>query len=108
VPSYPLAWRYTILITIVSVAETMTPKYLLFAVGLVSIVTVAVAAVEVAVLSQIQQDADAKCRVGGTGYNASQGRCNPGLEIQANEEEEDTQADEEDTQADEVEEGEDN
>jgi hypothetical protein len=47
-------------------------KYLMFAVGLVAITTVAVAALEVAVLSQIQQDADAKCRVFGTGYNASQ------------------------------------
>ena len=24
------------------------------------------------------QEAEAKCRVSGTGYNASQGRCNPG------------------------------
>jgi hypothetical protein len=31
---------------------------------------------ELAVLSQIQQDADAKgCVGGGTGFNASQGRC---------------------------------
>ena len=35
------------------------------------------ATIELALWSP-QQDADAKCRVFGTGYNASGGRCNPG------------------------------
>ena len=42
----------------------MTPKYLMFAVGLVAVATVAVAAMEIAVLSQIQQDAEAQSSTG--------------------------------------------
>jgi preprotein translocase subunit SecG len=54
----------------------MIRKYLMFAVALVAVATVAVAAMEIAVLSQIQQDADAKgCTGGGTGFNASKGKC---------------------------------
>ena len=54
----------------------MIPKYLMFAVGLVATATVAVAAMELAVLSQIQQDADARgCRSNSVAVNASLGRC---------------------------------
>ena len=50
----------------------MIPKYLIFAVALVSITSVAVAAMEIAILSQ---DADAKgCRTS-VAVNASKGRC---------------------------------
>jgi hypothetical protein len=42
----------------------MIPKYLMFAVGLVAVTTVAVAAMELAVLSQLQQDADAQSSTG--------------------------------------------
>jgi hypothetical protein len=42
----------------------MIPKYLVFAVGLVAVATVAVAAMELALLSQIQQDADAQSSTG--------------------------------------------
>ena len=53
----------------------MTPKLLLFAVALVAVATVAVVAMEIAVLSQLQQDADAKgCRTS-QAVNASKGRC---------------------------------
>jgi hypothetical protein len=72
----------------------MIPKYLVFAVGLVAVATVAVAAMELAVLSQLQQDADAKgCRTS-VAVNASKGRCiQPGLQAdnadESDEEEED-------------------
>jgi hypothetical protein len=74
----------------------MTPQYLVFAVGLVAIAGVAVAAMEIAVLSQIQQDADAiGCR-NSQAANASQGRCvNPGPGAQAEDAEADGAADEE-------------
>jgi hypothetical protein len=42
----------------------MTPKYLMFAVALVAVTSVAVVAMELAVLSQIQQDADAQSSTG--------------------------------------------
>ena len=74
----------------------MIPKYLMFAAGLVAIATVAVAAMELAVLSQIQQDADAKGCRNSVAVTASLGRCvNPGP---------DSQVDEEDSQVDEEEE----
>ena len=54
----------------------MIPKYLMFAVALVSITSVAVAAMEIAILSQLQQDADARgCRSNSVAVNASLGRC---------------------------------
>ena len=65
----------------------MIPKYLLFAVALVAITTVAVAAIEIALLSQLQQDADAKGSRTSQAVNASKGRCIQ-LGLQANEEEE--------------------
>ena len=53
----------------------MIPKCLMFAVALVSITSVAVAAMEIAILNQLQQDADAKgCRTS-QAVNASKGRC---------------------------------
>ena len=53
----------------------MIPKYLMFAVALVSITSVAVAAMEIAILSQLQQDADAAgCRTS-QAVNASKGKC---------------------------------
>lgn len=52
----------------------MFPKALMFAVAVVASVTVA--AMDLAVLSQNQQDADARgCRPGFIGDNASQGKC---------------------------------
>jgi hypothetical protein len=74
----------------------MIPKYLMFAVGLVAVATVAVAAMELAVLSQIQQDADARgCRTS-VAANASQGRCvNPGPGLQAEEADESDEDEEE-------------
>jgi hypothetical protein len=70
------------------------------AVGLVAVATVAVAAMELALLSQMQQDADAKgCRTS-TAVNASKGRCfNPGPNLQADnadesDEEEEDESDE--------------
>lgn len=66
----------------------MISKYPIFAVALVAIATVAVAAIELAALSLNQQDADAKgCTAGGTGFNASQGRCFK-ADLQANDAEE--------------------
>ena len=48
----------------------------MFAVALVSITSVAVAAMEIAILSQLQQDADARgCRSNSVAVNASLGRC---------------------------------
>ena len=82
----------------------MVPKYVLFVVSLVAIAGVAAAAMEIAVLSQIQQDADAQSSTGQCARalkNASAQFCH---NIGNAEEEQDTQDDEEDTQADEEEE----
>jgi hypothetical protein len=75
----------------------MIPKYLVFAVGLVAVATVAVAAMELALLSQMQQDADARgCRTS-VAANASQGRCvNPGPGLQAEEADEFDEEEEDD------------
>lgn len=74
----------------------MIPKYLMFAVALVAVATVAAAAMELAILSQMQQDADAKgCRTS-QAVNASKGRCIK-AEIQADnadESDEEEEADE--------------
>lgn len=67
----------------------------MFAVALVSITSVAVATMEIAVLSQLQQDADARgCSSTSPAVNASQGRCIK-TEIQADNAEADGSADEE-------------
>ena len=56
--------------------DKIIPKYLMSAVGFVAIATVAGAAMELAVLSQIQEDADARgCRSNSVAVNASLGRC---------------------------------
>ena len=53
----------------------MESKYLMFVVALVAISTVAVAAMELAILSQMQQEADAIGCKTSTAFNASKGRC---------------------------------
>lgn len=76
----------------------MTPQYLVFAVGLLATVTVAVAAMELAVLSQIQQDADARgCPSNSVAVNASLGRClKPDLQAEnADESDESDESDDE-------------
>ena len=75
--------------------HTKYQKYLVFTVTLVAIAGAALAAMELTVLSQNQQEADAKgCSPGLTGYNASQGKCfKP--DLQAENTEADGTADEE-------------
>jgi hypothetical protein len=78
----------------------MILKYLMFALGLVAVATVAVAAMELAVLSQMQQDADAKGCPRSVAANASKGRCiNPGPAAaegdESDEEEEEEEEDDE-------------
>jgi hypothetical protein len=73
------------------------PKYLMFAMALVAFATVAVAAMELAVLSQMQQDADARGCNRSIAANASQGRCvNPGPGLQTEEADESDEEEEDD------------
>ena len=72
--------------------------------GLVATATVAVAAMELAVLSQIQQDADAKgCRSNSVAVNASLDRCvKPDLQAEnADESDESDESDDEEEEDDE-------
>jgi hypothetical protein len=72
----------------------MVPKHLLFVVTLVAVAGVA-AAMEIAVLSQIQQDTDARGCRNSIAANASQERCvNPGPGAQAEEAEEEEEEEE--------------
>ena len=76
----------------------MVPKYLMFTVGLVAVTTVALAAMEMAVLSQ---DADAQSSTGQCARalkNASAQLCH---RVGTTEEEQDTQADESDDEEEE-------
>jgi hypothetical protein len=52
-----------------NIESTMVLFALVVALGLVTVV-----AVDIMLTAQ---EAEAKCRIGGTGYNASRGRCNP-------------------------------
>ena len=82
----------------------MIPKYLMFAVGLVATATVAVAAMESAVLSQIQQDARCKrLPSNSVAVNASLGRCvKPDLQAEnADESDESDESDDEEEEDDE-------
>jgi hypothetical protein len=84
----------------------MVPKQLLFAVMLVAVAGVAVAAMEIVVLNQIQQDADAQSSTGQCASalkNASAQFCH---RLGTAEEEQDTQADESDDSDDEEEDNE--
>ena len=76
--------------------HTKYQKYLVFTVTLVAFAGAALAAMELIVLSQNQQEADAKgCSPDLTGYNASQGKCfKPDLQAE-NTEADGTAADEE-------------
>ena len=74
----------------------------MFAVAVVAVTSVTVPAMELAVLSQNQQDADARgCNPGSTGDNASQGKClKPDLQA-ADAEAEDAAGDDEQEEDDE-------
>ena len=61
-----------------SMGTTTMDTTIMLALLVIAIAGITVTATIELVLWSPQQDANAKCRIGGTGYNASQGKCNPG------------------------------